>query len=178
MKFLAYLLIIIGIFCYGLAGYYFWLRQDSSRLAFNTYQAPTTVSEEKTKRTPTRVIITDLKINTPLVPAALHNNQWETTDKGASYLTSSPLPGENGNSIIYGHNWPVLFGNLIKAKPGQEVVVEYSDKSRKTFTIAYTATVTPSDASILAKSDDKRITLYTCSGWFDDKRFVAVAIAS
>src|SRR3989337_4597527 len=144
MKFLAYLLIITGIFCYGLAGYYFWQRQDSSRLAFKTYQATAAVSDEKTTSVPTRVIINDLQINTPLVPASLQNNQWETTDKGASYLTSSPLPGENGNSIIYGHNWPVLFGNLIKAKPGQEVVVEYSDKSRKTFKIAYTATVTPS----------------------------------
>lgn len=181
MKLFANLLIFLGFIFYGLAGYYIWLRYDSSHLAFTNYQEvvpekAVKKQQDSIKKSPTQVIIHDVGINLPLIPTSLHDRQWETTDKGASYLTSSPVPGETGNSIIYGHNWPVLFGNLTKTHPGQHVEIVYNDDSRATFVIEYTALVPPTDSSILTASTDKRITLYTCAGWFDDKRFVAVAL--
>jgi len=101
---------------------------------------------------------------------------WPTSTSGAEYLTSSPLPGSMGNSIIYAHDWVSLFGPLRSAKVGQKVVVTYPDKTKKTFVIAYTTIVPSNQASILASSTDKRITLYTCTGFLDSQRFVAVAI--
>lgn len=175
MKFLSYLLIIFGILCCAFGAYGLWLHNDPNRLAFNQYQ-PAKVAATKDKKVPQRVVIEDLQINLPVMPAKITNNTWETTDNGASYLASSPLPGQKGNSIIYAHNWASLFGNLVSAKPGQKVDVIYSDGSRKKFFIEYTSTVSPEEASILAPSKDKRITLYTCTGLFDSKRFVVVAV--
>ncbi len=174
MKKLSYLFIVFGIFCYLVSGYYIWLRNDASRLAFNNYHY-TKSAITTTNNPPQRIVIKDLQIDLPLVPSTIHNNKWDTTNDGASYLISSPIPGEDGNSIIYGHNWASLFGNLVSAKPGQEVLIAFADGSKKNFIIEYTSTVSPDQASILASSKDKRITLYTCTGFLDSKRFVVVA---
>jgi LPXTG-site transpeptidase (sortase) family protein len=176
MKFLAQLLILIGFLCCLCSAYFFWMRTDPHRLAFNNYQ-PAKVSVTQEKSAPQRIIIKDLAIDLPIVPAKITNNSiWETTDNGASYLSSSPLPGEKGNSIIYAHNWASLFGGLTAAKPGQKIEVMYANGSRKKFLVESTATVSQNEASILAPTKDKRITLYTCAGWFDTKRFVVVAV--
>jgi LPXTG-site transpeptidase (sortase) family protein len=176
MKFLAHLLILIGILCCLCSAYFFWMRTDPHRLAFTNYQ-PAKVAVKQSKSAPQRIIIKDLAIDLPIIPSKITNNSnWETTDNGASYLTSSPLPGQKGNSIIYAHNWASLFGGLTAAKPGQKIEITYADGSKKKFVVEYTSIVSQNEASILAPSKDKRITLYTCSGWFDTKRFVVVAV--
>lgn len=173
MKMLSRLFILVGIVFYVFALYQIALRENPKRLSFDNYTYGQTTNN---KSLPTEITIPSLGINVPLYPAHVTSQQWQTTESGASYLTSSPLPGTQGNSIIYAHNWRSLFGNLVNAKVGQEVVVTYPDKTQKTFVIAYTSVVSPDQSTILAPSDDKRITLYTCTGLFDSKRFVAVAI--
>jgi LPXTG-site transpeptidase (sortase) family protein len=117
-----------------------------------------------------------LNIDLPLIPSNITEGKWETTDQGVSYLVSSPIPGEKGNSIMYAHNWASLFGNLPSILPGDLVQIQFSDGTAKEFEVKYTSTVTPDNYSILAPTDDKRITIYTCSGFLDSHRFVAVAI--
>lgn len=180
MKILSYLLIIFGILWCLIGGYYLWLTTSPTRLQFKNVPQSKEVrilsENERTSSQPVQVIIKDLQINLPIYPANVTNDIWETTYEGASYLTSSPLPGESGNSIMYGHNWTSLFGNLVKAKPGQTVEIVYADGSKKRFVINTTETVGPADSHILSESKDKRITLYTCTGFLDSKRFVVVAI--
>lgn len=173
MKTLSHLLIIAGILLYAFAAYQIALRENPKRLAFDTYSYGHSVNN---KTTPTEITIKDLGIDVPLIPATVTNQTWQTTTAGASYLSSSPMPGSKGNSIIYAHNWKSLFGNLVNAKIGQEVTVTYPDHTKKTFVIVYTSVVSPDQSTILAPSSDKRITLYTCTGLLDSKRFVAVAI--
>lgn len=186
MKSLARLLIITGLLLYCVAGYYIWLRNDPNRLKFDTYASSTSQRSiahvqntpvKKEKILPTRIIIKDVGIDLPIYPAKVENNTWETTENGVSYLTSSPLPGEKGNSVIYGHNWANLFGPLVNIQTGKEVDVEFADHSKKKFTVEYTSVVSPDESTILAPSNDKRITLYTCTGFLDSKRFVVVAIS-
>lgn len=179
MKILSYLLIIFGILWCLLGGYYLWLKNDPNRLNFQNFEQKQAVlpsDEKKETSKPARVIIKDLGINLALLPAKIENNAWGTTYDGASYLASSPIPGNSGNSIIYAHNWTSLFGRLPNAKPGQTVEIEFTDGSKKKFVIAYTSTVLPTESSILKDSQDKRITLYTCTGFLDAKRFVVVAL--
>lgn len=174
MKLLSRLFITIGILCYILGIYNIWLINTPNRLSFNSYsyaQEP----QNRSKQVPTRIEITSIGINLPIIRSQIVDEQWQTTDVGVSYLGSSPVPGEIGNSVIYGHNWVSLFGNLPSILPGDEVKIEYEDKSTKTFLVKYTSTVTPETTSILAPTNDKRITLYTCSGFLDSERFVAVA---
>lgn len=178
MKFISLLLIILGVLLCFRGGYHLWLKYDANRLNFKNYSSVQTAYSQVGKQAtlPQRIIIKDVGIDTYLVPARITNNIWETTDKGASYLISSPLPGAVGNSIVYAHNWKSLFGNLIRAVPGQKVDVLFADGSKKQFVIEYTSTVFPAQADILAPSKDKRLTLYTCTGFLDTKRFVVVAL--
>jgi LPXTG-site transpeptidase (sortase) family protein len=175
-KYFYLLFLILGISLLSFGFYLLWQSNDPSRLSFTNYKYSATDAKQITeKNLPTQIAIPDVKINLHVLPATVKNNTWQTTDNGASYLTSSPIPGTDGNSIIYAHNWASLFGPLRDVKPGNTVEIEYADKSVKKFAVAYTLTVSPGDASILKNNNDKRITLYTCTGFLDSKRFVAVA---
>lgn len=177
MKLLSKLFILLGVFCYLLGIYNIWLSVDPNRLSFSKYSyAQTKTSEKEELSAPVEIIIKDLNIDLHLIPSHVVDNKWETTDIGASYLATSPIPGEEGNSIIYAHNWASLFGSLIYISPGDEIQIKYADGSQKIFVVKYTSTVTPDTSGILAPSNDRRITLYTCIGFLDSQRFVAVAI--
>ena len=177
-RFLAWLLLIQSFSLLTVGLYQLYLHETPSLLAFSNYsiQQKNIQSESSEKDAPIRITISAVGINLPIYTATIKNNIWQTTDLGASYLTSSPLPGKTGNSIVYGHNWTSLFGNLVNVKVGDKVVVTYPDHTTKTFVIAYTSVVSPDEGSILNPTTDKRITMYTCTGLFDSKRFVAVAI--
>ena len=174
MKLIAYLFIFIGFLCYGLGAYHIWLKNDPNRLSFTNYSYEE--SDKTNKELPVRVTIQSQKIDLPLIPAEISDNTWSVTEKGASYLTSSPIPGNVGNSIIYAHNWSSLFGNLSHVKKGDIVEIQFADKSTKRFVIDSTAVVSPTDSKILSGSQDRKVTLYTCTGFLDSKRFVAVAV--
>lgn len=124
---------------------------------------------------PTRIIIPETTIDLPIIGSTIKDQKWETTSKGVSYLSISPTPGEKGNSIMYGHNWTNLLGPLVNVKPGNEIRIEYADGSVRKFIVQATALVTPDDTSILLPSDEALLTIYTCAGFFDSKRFVVTA---
>lgn len=176
MKFLASLFIAAGIIFFAFGGYYLWLQNDPNRLSFKNYKQEQARAIVSNKELPIRVTIKDLNINLPLLPANVTENKWDVTSEGASYLLSSPIPGNEGNSIIYAHNWASLFGNLPQVKKGDVVEIEFANRARKTFVIESTSTVHPTDASILKPTNDKKITLYTCVGFLDSQRFVAIAV--
>lgn len=169
-------LILLGIFCLFLAGYYFWQRGDPQRLAFKLNENLASGQSRTGDPKPTQLIIKDVNINLAVFPATIKNNKWEATTEGVSYLSSSPLPGEEGNSILYGHNWSGLLGSLVKAKPGQEIQVAFDNSTQRTFRIEYMLIVNPTETYVLKQTRDRRITLYTCTGFLDRKRFVVVAI--
>jgi LPXTG-site transpeptidase (sortase) family protein len=174
MKFLYRFLIILGIVCYIVGIFFVWERNNPNRLAFKSYVG--NYKNVRVANAPTRIIIRDLGIDLPLYPAKMTNNEWQTTIQGASYLISSPIPGEIGNSIIYAHDWASLFGPLLNARRGGKVEIEFTDKTRKTFVIEKTVVVPNNQTDVLAPTKDRRITLYTCTGFLDSQRFVAVAI--
>ena len=180
MKHLARLFILVGIAFYSYALYHIALRENPSRLSFDTYTYAQSETSSDTKQTkeqlPVRITSQAVGIDTPIYPAVVNNNVWETTKAGASYITTSPLPGQKGNSVMYGHNWSNIFGNLTKAKIGQEITVTFGNGTIETFEVAYISEVSPEASSILAPSQDNRLTLYTCSGFLDTKRYVVVAI--
>ncbi len=168
------LLFGFGLICLLLASFFFWQRYNPQRLAFavNDLQPR---SETVNATLPTEIIISDLNLDLPILPAKLEKGKWEATNKGVSWLSSSPIPGTRGNSVLYGHNWPNLLGNITKLKPGQVIKIKFADGSVKPFVIDSTVSVSPSEVSILGPSVTPQITLYTCSGFLDNKRFVVVA---
>ena len=147
-----------------------WERNNPQRLSLFPWSV---TSLSKTSNT--SIVIPQLSLRLPVVAGFISNGQWTTTGEGVSHLSSSAQLGKKGNSVLYGHNWPNLLGKLPSIKPGDKVMIETPTKTL-VYTVYYTAEVKPSDTSILAKTTDERITLYTCSGFFDEKRFVVTAI--
>lgn len=172
---LSRIFILLGLLSLILFFILYFQRNNPKRLAFASDLTSGKVSSINSSQTPKELLYPDLGIHLPVIPSQINNLDWEVTDQGISYLTSSPLPGDLGNSILYGHNWSNLLGNLKKAKVGQLIQVKYDDDSVKVFKVEYISEVNPTQSSILDNSNDARITLYTCSGFFDSKRFVVVA---
>ncbi|SRR5258708_5652435 len=167
--------LIFGLWCLVLSSMFFLERYQPSAKQNTVSLADTNTFSVNPNAKPARMIIKSINVDLPIVPSQMKNWNWEMTDRGVSYLVSSPIPSQTGNSILYGHNFPALLGGLPRVKPGEKITIVFSDKSYKTFTIGYTAVVSPDQIHILDASKDKRITIYTCTGLFDEKRFVAVA---
>lgn len=165
-------LITTGLFLIIFGFYLIYLRNSPRVLSFDNKPM---VTSNKQNNSPVSINIPSLRLILPIVPASKKGNNWETTNLGVSHLSSTPSPGEKGNSILYGHNWESLLRNLPKLKPGQSLFITHKNGVEKEFVIEYTAVVDPSQTYIIDNTNDSRITLYTCTGFLDSKRFVVVA---
>lgn len=175
MKSKSGILTIIGIFCLVILSFLLWERNTPRRLAFKTAEFNNNTSNNKSSY-PRVLVIKDLGIELSIFSAKVEKNRWPATTKGVSFLSASSLPGEKGNSILYGHNYPNLLGKLTKVKAGQEIEIVFDNGIKKTFVVEFTQVVTPDQTYILSQTDDARLTLYTCTGFLDTKRFVVTAI--
>jgi LPXTG-site transpeptidase (sortase) family protein len=174
--FLASLLILIGVGLLSFGGYLTYLRYSPRKLSFNNSQNLDVEASTKKGSTPVRLIIAKENIDLAIVPSEITNGTWQVTTTGVSYWDKSALPGEVGNSVFYGHNWTSLLGKLVYVKPGDTIRIVYEDGTAKDFRVDVTQVVTPDQVGIIAPSKDRRITIYTCTGFLDSKRFVAVAL--
>lgn len=166
--------ILLGILLFFATGFLIWQRNTPTRLAFKLSQIK--ASAEKSEIVPLTISIPSLNLELPIIPAELKNGKWQATGEGVSYLISNPIPGETGNTIMYGHNWTNLLGSLPSLKPGSSIEIVYSDKTTRDFIVEFTSVVTPDQTSILNQTTDTRLTLYTCTGFLDSKRFVVTAV--
>ncbi|MBI4136983.1 sortase [Candidatus Roizmanbacteria bacterium] len=173
-KHISYLFITLGVFFLVYGSYLFYLRYSPNKLSFTSY-IPDNSTQVATDAQPIELNIPDLNINTSITSSTIKNDIWETSSTGVSYLNLSPVPGEKGNSILYGHNWTSTLGNLYKIKPGETIQITYADNSTKNFVVEYTSVVTPDETDIIEQTSDTRLTIYTCTGFLDSKRFVVVA---
>lgn len=173
-KRLYYLLLFVGFLIITSSLIILLQRNDSSRLQFDNAQVIQNKVNQKEK-TVIGIVIDDIDISLPVIPSYKKGNKWDTTPNGVSYLVSSPLPGENGNSIMYGHNWGSILGNLYKTRVGQIINIYYSDGTKTQFEVEAITEVSPDDSSLLTQTEEKILTIYTCSGLFDQKRLVVTA---
>ncbi|MCY7362987.1 MAG: sortase [Ignavibacteria bacterium] len=149
-----------------------WQRYSPKILEFNNLEVAATSTS---KISPVRIIIPGLNIDDSIYGAQINNKNWQSTTNGISYLSSSPIPGEKGNSNLYGHNWKSILGNLVKIKPGDKIKIVMNNGETREFEVEFTSVVDSSQTYILSQTKDNRITLYTCTGFLDRKRFVATA---
>ena len=171
----ANLLLAFGWITLLLLTFLIYQRYNPQNLAFKINEISQPAYSEKSGIVPTGIKIDSINLLLPVTASEIKNNKWEASTKSVNFLKTSVIPGEKGNSVLYGHNWPNLLGNLKKAEPGDKVTVIYSDNSERNFEIEYKTQVSPSETSILSNSEDNRITLYTCAGFLDTKRLVVVA---
>lgn len=124
---------------------------------------------------PTRILIPSLKIDLSLSETVIENGVWEIYVNGASHLTTSAKPGDKGNIIIYAHNTNDRFGKITQLKNGDIISLVSLDGKKHTYKVIKTVTVNPDQIELLLPTKSETLTLYTCTGFFDSKRFVVVA---
>lgn len=130
--------------------------------------APTVISGK-----PTRIFIQRLNIELPIVDGIYNeaDDSWTLSDNMAHYATPTPvLNDQQGNTLIYGHNYDWIFGKLNKLSPGDTVVL-HSDSGR-IFTYAYERTeyLQPDDMTVFNPVQKPMLTLQTCSGNWNELR--------
>lgn len=175
LNFWANILLSIGVLMLILLSYLIYQRYNPQNLSFNVSASEPASSTSSSGIKPVGIQINSINLSLLINPSEIVNNKWTASTNGISYLKTSPVPGSQGNSILYGHNWPNLLGNLKKVKPGDKITIIYEGNSSREFEVEFLAEVSPSETSILENSSDTRITLYTCTGFLDSKRLVAVA---
>ena len=168
----ARLFIFTGAVLLIFSAYLIFERYNPQKLDFKNFELSQTSTSETA---PIRITIPSQNIDLGIYPAKIDGKKWEATTYGVSYLSSSPVPGARGNSILYGHNWASLLGALPNIKVGDKIKIELSNGAKYEFTVKFTSTVAPDQTHVLSQTDDSRITIYTCAGFLDTKRFVAVA---
>ncbi len=134
-----------------------------------------TVSTNEKGIKPTKLYIPKLNKSLDVYDGSYENNRWVVTQNGVSFLTSSKIPGEAGNAVMYGHNRKSLLGDLKNVTEGEYIFVVLSDQSVVRYKVSETKEIQPTQVDILNQTNDATLTIYTCSGYLDESRFVVIA---
>ena len=162
--------ILFGIF----GAYLVWERNMPVDFA-HTNNAKTN-SDSTGVNYPTIIKFPKLELELPISPTRITNGKWDDPKHSVAFWQDSVLPGEAGNSVFYGHNWPNIFSKLKKSNIGDDIEISFNDGTLITFVIQNTYTVTADQIHILNQTEDSRLTIYTCTGFLDSKRFVVIAV--
>lgn len=125
-----------------------------------------------TQLPPTGIILPGNNALIAIEAGNLEGNSWQLFSDHAGWLSSSGTPGK-GTVILYAHNSPRLFGQLQHVAEN-EIVVVFQNEKRSLYKITGKVSVSPRSVdAVFAKKDD--LILYTCDGYFDEKRLVVYA---
>ena len=174
--FIPELLIFFGVLLVTFSSLHNIIRLRSLRLDRQTVETYQAINQPLKKRViPTHIIIKWF-VDVEIEPQVYKNGNWTISSDKASYLLDSAEPGTMGNLILYGHNKRTILGN-IRALTGKELIeLTLSNGERKIYKIESLKEVDPKDTQLLRPTTDEVLTIYTCSGIFDSRRFVIKAI--
>lgn len=151
----------------------FFVGKQSNHLYFS--KVPELKAEDLKEDLPRRIIISVVGIELPVFPARVSVDRWEISENGASYLLGSGSLGKPGNVVIYGHNKENIFGKIRLLKKGAEIKIESIREKNFFYKVTEVKIVSPKDIAVLRTTEDRTLTLYTCTGNFDLQRFVVIA---
>lgn len=141
-----------------------------------TPQTASVSLDDRQSNQPVRIEITTLALSLPVTEAHITRNKWQVSNNGVSHLDTSAVPNSNGNIILYGHNKTSVLGKIVRIKKGDIISVKTRDRNIYSYIVEKTAVVSPQDIKILESNGKEMLTLYTCTGFADLKRFVVKAI--
>jgi LPXTG-site transpeptidase (sortase) family protein len=173
---LGWALILLSMIIFAYLGFGYYTEQRTLTLSRAEVQEVTQTTRSQTA-TPTHLTIEKL-IDIDVEPFTFTNGKWVVSDKEGSYLLDSARPGENGNIVIYGHNLRRIFGNLPSVKEGNNIALTTSDGVIRHYRVKKTFVVYPNDSRSILPTLTETLTIYTCTGFLDSKRFIVQAVAT
>ena len=129
---------------------------------------------ELIKESPKKTVIPSLQIDIPVIDAEIIDGYWETASNSASFGLGSAYPEDVGNTVIFAHAKEGLFGNLRNVKAGDNIYI-LTDSDWYPYQVEEVKTVLPDQVEVVSPTGDRRLTLYTCTGYQDFYRLVVVA---
>lgn len=149
-------------------------QQDAVAKALSAHSSvPTktvTITRQAVQGTPIKIEIPSVGISQPVDPGYYDpsTGKW-TLSYHAVYWASmtAPINSQTGNTFIYGHDVPQIFGNLLKAQTGAQAIVTTDNGYQFTYTLQSTKAYSPNDTSAIQQTDSPHLTVQTCSGsWY------------
>lgn len=126
---------------------------------------------------PTRLRIPVMFLDSDVHEVTVNLGQWQVSPMDVGHHEGSGNPGQAGNVVLAGHRDinSALFRDLDRLQPGDEVFVSNSLGEYR-YVVQESFEVSPSDTEVMAPTDDKRVTLITCTPiGIDTRRLIVVA---
>lgn len=124
---------------------------------------------------PVQIYFVEDNFALPVIPTSIQNGAWPVHDSVANFLLTSASPTQNSNIVIYGHNTRDALWILKRLKTGEEIVLTSESGSKYTYKVDQIFVTNPEDVAVVMPTDQEILTLYTCTGLFDQKRLVVRA---
>ncbi len=124
---------------------------------------------------PVRILIPNAGIDLKVINAPIVNGYWELSETTASYGLGSGHPGAKGNTVIFAHAREGLFYNLKDVKLGDIIYVFTKDKWYR-YKVNKIDAVYPNQTEVIQPTKNEVLTLYTCTGFTDEKRLIVTAL--
>lgn len=115
-------------------------------------------------------------VDIKVTPTQINEGVWMIPPSSVGFLVGSSGLGGGGNIIMYGHNSNQILGPIRWIKIGSKIELTGSDGKVYLYTVSELAEVEPSNLGYIQKTETEVLTLYTCSGFLDSKRFIVRAI--
>ncbi len=132
------------------------------------------LKNKSTGNPPIRILIPGQKIDLKIVEAPVIDGYWETSDLYASHGEGSDDPGQNGNMVIFAHAREGLFYNLKNVKVNDQIYV-FTNNKWYSYRISDITLVYPNQVKPILPTKTQELTLYTCTGFADEKRLIVLA---
>ena len=141
-----FLFILGSIF---LAFSFLWNFNQTIQLSFFT---PKITPVKNYYSTPKEIIIPQVNIRLISEETNISDERWGISKKGASHLSTSARPGENGTIIYYGHNTNDRFGPIRWLSKNAAIKIKTQDEKVHEYKVTETKTVSPKQMDIFLKN--------------------------
>jgi LPXTG-site transpeptidase (sortase) family protein len=132
------------------------------------------LESKETDNIPVRVVIPNSDVDLSVTPSEILNGYWELSETTASYGLGSGTPGKRGNTVIFAHAREGLFYNLKDVKEGDIIYVFTKNKWYR-YKVNKITEVYPNQTEVIQPTKEETLTLYTCTGFNDEKRLIVTA---
>lgn len=176
-KYTPELMICLGVFALTVSIVHRQLYNRSLRLNAELLAQAQQQQLEETQRqqaTPVHLQI-GTYLNIGIESGTVQNNVWSVSPTQATYWSESGLPGFGGNIVIYGHNTRSILGPLRWVPKGEMIVLTTTAGEKVEYQITEIHEVNPNQVEFLQPTDEETVTVYTCSGFLDSKRYIVRA---
>ncbi len=163
-------LLILGLFLIALfSGWRFY----TARILSFEGKVPEIAAKEGYRPVSIKIPLVNMSLD--VSEGAIVDGVWQISQKGASHLNVSANPGEGGNVVIYGHNKNSLFGSIRWLEKGAEIELADEQGNKYSYIVSETHEVAPDKIDYVLPKNEEVLTLYTCSGFLDSKRYIVIA---